>query len=159
MSLLLWNVIYEGSAGMCWVTLLFAWLIGILVDVCGKTSDQKCLGYASIRLILAWVLLLVLLVTMFLFTLHPIVQLVSFDILWLRHPGLLLLFTATVFTLWARLVLGSMWSSTPRIKSDHLLRINGPYRITRHPIYTGLLGMVIGSLLMLASSQWFLTAI
>jgi protein-S-isoprenylcysteine O-methyltransferase Ste14 len=35
------------------------------------------------------------------------------------------------------------------------LHIDGPYRITRHPIYTGLLGMMVGSLLINNGGEWF----
>jgi protein-S-isoprenylcysteine O-methyltransferase Ste14 len=43
------------------------------------------------------------------------------------------------FSIWARRVLGSNWSSTPVIKEGHELIRVGPYRWVRHPIYTGLL--------------------
>src|SRR5262249_5495799 len=59
--------------------------------------------------------------------------------LWLELPGLVLLVASTVFTIWARLRLGRMWSSSPSmLQADHELRTDGPYAITRHPIYTGL---------------------
>ena len=50
------------------------------------------------------------------------------------------------FTLWARWVLGTMWAAIAEVKEGHQLRTEGPYRITRHPIYTGLIGMLLGSL-------------
>jgi protein-S-isoprenylcysteine O-methyltransferase Ste14 len=66
---------------------------------------------------------------------------------WIRVPGLILLLGATAFTLWARLALGTMWSASVVAKTEHELRTNGPYAITRHPIYTGLLGMILGTAL------------
>ena len=53
---------------------------------------------------------------------------------WLRAIGAVLLVCSTAFTLWARLVLGTMWSSFVVIKEEHQLRTDGPYAITRHPI-------------------------
>ena len=41
-----------------------------------------------------------------------------------------------------------MWSMDAAVKEGHRLRTEGPYGITRHPIYTGLLGMLLGSLLL-----------
>jgi protein-S-isoprenylcysteine O-methyltransferase Ste14 len=79
--------------------------------------------------------------------------------LWITLPGLVLLVASTVFTIWARLRLGRMWSSSPNVlQADHELRTDGPYAVTRHPIYTGLLGMVIGTVLVngLGSSLGFL---
>jgi protein-S-isoprenylcysteine O-methyltransferase Ste14 len=46
-----------------------------------------------------------------------------------------------------------MWSAAPAVKKDHQLRTSGPYAITRHPIYTGMLGMMLGSAL-LAGGRW-----
>lgn len=64
-----------------------------------------------------------------------------------RILGLVILLAATAFTIWARLVLGIMWSGAPAVKQEHQLRTGGPYGITRHPIYTGILGMLLGSML------------
>src|SRR5262249_31175774 len=56
---------------------------------------------------------------------------------------------STGFTLWARVSLGRMWSATPNmLRTDHELRTDGPYAITRHPIYTGLMGMLLGTVLL-----------
>jgi protein-S-isoprenylcysteine O-methyltransferase Ste14 len=42
-----------------------------------------------------------------------------------------------------------MWSASPNeFQADHELRTDGPYAITRHPIYTGLLGMLLGTVLL-----------
>lgn len=66
---------------------------------------------------------------------------------WLAMIGAALLILSTGLTLWARFVLGTMWSNQPEIKVGHRLRTHGPYQISRHPIYTGMLGMLVGSLL------------
>jgi protein-S-isoprenylcysteine O-methyltransferase Ste14 len=34
------------------------------------------------------------------------------------------------------------------LQAGHELRTNGPYAITRHPIYSGLLGMMVGTVLL-----------
>ena len=61
----------------------------------------------------------------------------------------MLLVTSTCFAIWARLSLGRMWSATPNmLRADHRLRTDGPYAITRHPIYTGLFGMLLGTVLL-----------
>ncbi|HET6320190.1 MAG TPA: methyltransferase, partial [Chloroflexota bacterium] len=66
---------------------------------------------------------------------------------WLAAIGLVLLIGSTLFTLWARWTLGRMWSYMPALREHHELHTNGPYRLTRHPIYTGILGMLLGSAL------------
>ena len=68
--------------------------------------------------------------------------------------GLPILLGATAFTLWARAALGTMWSSAPLAREQHQLRTEGPYGITRHPIYTGILGMLIGTALLSGLGYW-----
>jgi protein-S-isoprenylcysteine O-methyltransferase Ste14 len=43
------------------------------------------------------------------------------------------------FTWWARVTLGDLWSSAVTRKEGHELVERGPYRLVRHPIYTGLI--------------------
>ncbi len=48
-------------------------------------------------------------------------------------------------TLWARLALGRNWSGAVTFKQGHELIERGPYRYVRHPIYTGILLMALGT--------------
>ncbi len=50
-----------------------------------------------------------------------------------------------LFAVWARLILGSNWSGTVTIKTNHQLIRRGPYRWIRHPIYTGMLAALLAS--------------
>jgi len=43
------------------------------------------------------------------------------------------------FTWWARVTLGALWSGEVSRKAEHKVIDTGPYRLVRHPIYTGLL--------------------
>jgi protein-S-isoprenylcysteine O-methyltransferase Ste14 len=54
-------------------------------------------------------------------------------------------FTGLVIALWARRTLGPMWSASPAIKEDHTIIDAGPYRFVRHPIYSGVLLMMAGT--------------
>lgn len=44
-----------------------------------------------------------------------------------------------LFTWWARLHLGRLWSVNVARKADHHVVDTGPYAIVRHPIYTGII--------------------
>jgi protein-S-isoprenylcysteine O-methyltransferase Ste14 len=46
---------------------------------------------------------------------------------------------------WARAHLGRMWSGAITLKEGHRLVDTGPYRLARHPIYTGILLGLIGT--------------
>ena len=50
-----------------------------------------------------------------------------------------------LFYIWCRLILGRLWSGAITIMADHQLIERGPYRILRHPMYTGILGMFMGT--------------
>jgi protein-S-isoprenylcysteine O-methyltransferase Ste14 len=78
---------------------------------------------------------------------------------WTQCAGAVILAAATVFTVWARVVLGLMWSAAPTRRQGHELRTNGPYRVTRHPIYTGIIGMVLGTALLNGVGVWGLVLV
>ena len=48
------------------------------------------------------------------------------------------------FTLWARIALGRHWSGRVTLKEGHELIQSGPYRLARHPIYTGITTAIAG---------------
>lgn len=60
--------------------------------------------------------------------------------------GSVLLIMAAVKTL------GKEWSITARMVENHQLATKGPYAVVRHPIYTGMLGMLVAT--GLAISAW-----
>jgi protein-S-isoprenylcysteine O-methyltransferase Ste14 len=49
------------------------------------------------------------------------------------------------FTVWARITLGRNWSAEVTFKQDHELIESGPYALARHPIYTGIIVMALGT--------------
>ncbi|MGO9240198.1 MAG: methyltransferase family protein [Bryobacteraceae bacterium] len=59
--------------------------------------------------------------------------------------GLALSITGLIFCIWARRHLGRNWSGNITIKVDHRLIRSGPYGRLRHPIYTGILTMYLGT--------------
>jgi protein-S-isoprenylcysteine O-methyltransferase len=59
--------------------------------------------------------------------------------------GAILCVAGLGFCVWARLTLGRNWSGTVTLKEGHELIVRGPYRLVRHPIYTGLLVMSLGT--------------
>ena len=61
--------------------------------------------------------------------------------------GLALTGAGVSFAIWARWHLGRNWSAIVSIRKGHELILTGPYRAVRHPIYTGMLLAVAGTVL------------
>jgi protein-S-isoprenylcysteine O-methyltransferase Ste14 len=53
-----------------------------------------------------------------------------------------------LFSWWARLHLGKLWSGWITQKEDHRIVDTGPYGIVRHPIYTGIIVSAFATALM-----------
>lgn len=70
--------------------------------------------------------------------------------------GLALVVGGLLFAVWARVALGANWSGTVTIKSGHNLVRRGPYRWIRHPIYTGILLSMAGTVLLQGEIRSFL---
>jgi protein-S-isoprenylcysteine O-methyltransferase Ste14 len=136
----------------CWGVLVLVWIVGALHTASrgprAKTRPQlrSNLSAGLVVALLAWAI-------------ARVVPRSDWDSLavgtpWLRALGLAILICSSAFALWARVALGTMWSSSPTVKAQHQLRTDGPYGVTRHPIYTGLLGMVVGTVLLVGFGRW-----
>jgi protein-S-isoprenylcysteine O-methyltransferase Ste14 len=64
---------------------------------------------------------------------------------WMVWAGAVLVLAGLGFAVAARLVLAGNWSGTVTLKHNHELIRSGPYRLVRHPIYTGLLTAMLGN--------------
>jgi protein-S-isoprenylcysteine O-methyltransferase Ste14 len=62
--------------------------------------------------------------------------------------GLALAVAGAALAVLSRMILGRNWSATVQLKQDHALVTTGPYRLIRHPIYTGLLLQFLGNAVM-----------
>jgi protein-S-isoprenylcysteine O-methyltransferase Ste14 len=61
--------------------------------------------------------------------------------------GVALCVAGLLFCIWARFTLGRNWSGVVTFKGGHELITRGPYAIVRHPIYTGILTMIVGTVI------------
>jgi protein-S-isoprenylcysteine O-methyltransferase Ste14 len=127
---------------LCWGAFGLVWLVGSLYNAFrGPRVVRK--SFQSWRYFLIGALLIYLVFRYL--SPHSVWVSYHLHIQWVQMLGVIILISSTLFAIWARIILGVMWSSSVTLKSDHKLRTNGPYRITRHPIYTGILGMLVGS--------------
>jgi protein-S-isoprenylcysteine O-methyltransferase Ste14 len=143
------NLLAEIGAATCWAALALTWLVGAIVYEPKAPAERTRSWFGSAF----WPGLVIVTVIDFAvpradwnsMALHPA---------WIRILGLAILVAATAFAIWARLALGAMWSAAPAVKEEHKLRTSGPYGVTRHPIYTGMLAMLLGTGLLTGSGRW-----
>lgn len=62
--------------------------------------------------------------------------------------GLSFCILGAVISIWSRRLLGKNWSLAVQLKRNHELIQDGPYRVVRHPIYSGLTLMFLGNAVM-----------
>jgi protein-S-isoprenylcysteine O-methyltransferase Ste14 len=137
------------SIGVCWVVFAAVWLITANYNESRAPAQRQRSWYGTGVIPVVIITFLVRLAVP-----RADWRSVIFYAPWARFLGLAILLAATALTLWARFVLGLMWSAVPAVREGHQLRTGGPYAITRHPIYTGLLGMMLGSLLVAGGGVW-----
>jgi len=144
--------IYWAILAACWGLFCLIWVAGWIYNFLKAPPVARRSGFQPI-----WIvgLVVIVVVTILFFLLPPrFWAYVTFAPPWLRILGAVVLNISTAFAIWARLILGTMWSFLDDIKVDHELRTKGPYSITRHPMYTGTLGMLLGSMFLSGLSNW-----
>ena len=75
--------------------------------------------------------------------------------MWSAGIGAALTYAGLIFAVWARLTLGTNWSGIVTVKRDHQLITTGPYRLVRHPIYSGLLLAILGTAIAIGTPGGF----
>ena len=75
---------------------------------------------------------------------------------WLRGIGIVIGVASLALYAWARAALGKEWSSSLQVREQQHLVTTGPYARIRHPIYSALIGFMIG--ITLITANWFLVA-
>ncbi len=65
----------------------------------------------------------------------------------LALAGTMLVVLGFALALWGKVRLGQWFTGTFGVKVGHELTTDGPYAVTRHPIYSGMLAMLLGAAL------------
>ncbi len=145
------NLLAVIGIAVCWGAVVLAWLAGAIYYQSREPAERTRASYLS-PILITTVIMVVVSAAVPMADWRPL----EVHAPWVRLLGLAILLAATALTLWARFTLGTMWSAAPAVKQEHQLRTTGPYSVTRHPIYTGMLGMMLGSLLLAAGGRWIL---
>jgi protein-S-isoprenylcysteine O-methyltransferase Ste14 len=146
-----WHDLAIAGIAVCWAVWGGVWLVGAVYNARraprGRKKERTALGTISVLAAVGtWLVLRRL-------PAHDWGP-VTVDSPAFRVAGLSVLAAGTAFTLWARAALGTMWSASAVVREHHVLRTEGPYGITRHPIYTGMLAMLVGTALADGLGRW-----
>ena len=123
----------------CWIAWLIYWVI--MAFATKRTIERSgVIGYRLVALILivGWV------------AARRLLHVSSQSQLWQTTLTLgvvtdCIVAAGAAFTVWARVTLGRNWSAEVTFKQDHELIESGPYALARHPIYTGIIAMALGT--------------
>ena len=135
--------VVEIGIGACWGAVVVVWIAGAVASALHAPRER-----IRDRSGLAVYVLATVVCAGAVWAGYGFLHSLAFDAAWAELIGLVVLLASTGLAIWARLALGSMWSVEPEVGGDRTLRTRGPYGVTRHPIYTGLLGMIIGTMLL-----------
>ena len=106
--------------------------------------ERRSIQYIKWSIILA-ILVMVILVLLSFYESKTLVFRIIPDSQLAGITGVILTITGLGFSTWARLHLGKNWSSMVEVKVGHRLIRDGPYRIVRNPMYTGIIIAFVGT--------------
>jgi len=138
-------------AAGCWVVVIAFWIVSAFAVK--RTKAQQPLPHRLLYLVLIAVVAVLL---------NGSVRLIHWNGAILPRTlatGILadlLLLLGLLLALWARVTLGGNWSARVTLKEEHELIQRGPYRVIRHPIYSGLLLMIFGTAILVGQVGGFI---
>lgn len=126
--------------GIGWAVFWVGWIIAAFTTKRGRVPWSRELGIRAVIIFLA-----VVLVRLRVFR-HQHVHSAP----WLAALGLVLFAAGLGFAIWARVHIGRNWGSPMTRKAEPELVTSGPYRLVRHPIYSGILTAGAGTAIALS---------
>jgi protein-S-isoprenylcysteine O-methyltransferase Ste14 len=125
-----------------WVVMIAVWIIGALTarSTARRESAGRRAGHMFLVVLAAWIFFFPQMPRIFGTRVVPDTA----SVFWI---GVAITWIGIAFAIWARLTLGRNWSGMVEVKQEHQLVIAGPYRLVRHPIYSGILLALLGTAL------------
>lgn len=129
---------------LCWLIFLLYWLVSAIGVK--KTIKRNHWWQGSLFRII------ILIAFLQVFNLHAFQYFAAYSKITPSNPitsviGVILCAGGIFFAIWARTHLGKNWGMPMSRKENPELVTSGPYRLVRHPIYTGILLAMLGTLL------------
>jgi len=137
---------------MTWIAFLVVWIVGAFSGK--RTVRREPLSSRLFHLSLV-VLVFLLMTNPKLNAGLPSMRFVP-NAVFFSFLGLALTIAGVAFAIWARVIIGRNWSAAVTVKQGHELMRGGPYSVVRHPIYTGVLVALLGTVVTLGDLRWLL---
>ncbi|MFC4943151.1 methyltransferase family protein [Pseudonocardia sp. GCM10023141] len=125
----------ELVSAVAWAAFWLYWLVAAFSTKKGRVSWPRELGIRALIIVIV-----IVLVRLGAFRNHDL----NTDP-WRAGLGLALLAIGLGFAIWARVHIGRNWGTPMAQKDEPELVTSGPYRLVRHPIYSGILVAGIGT--------------
>jgi protein-S-isoprenylcysteine O-methyltransferase Ste14 len=143
--------IIGGLEFACWIAFVVVWLVSAFS---AKRNLKNKYWWQS-----PW-LRIVIFIVFYIFLWHRVVLLVGSTAnilppnILVAAIGLVLTAAGIAFAIWARFYIGRNWGMPMSLKADRELVDKGPYKYVRHPIYSGMLLAMAGTVLV--AGPWWL---
>jgi protein-S-isoprenylcysteine O-methyltransferase Ste14 len=140
-------MIYSEVIGVCWLAFFLSWIV--LAAKFGRRTRSQYFSVAGLGLRL---LIAVALIASVMYGNRGNLEPGSGGALVtttgaIAAAGAALCVIGLAFAIWARVTLGANWGMPQTVHEDPELVTSGPYRFVRHPIYTAIGTMFIGTAL------------
>ncbi|HWY78869.1 MAG TPA: isoprenylcysteine carboxylmethyltransferase family protein [Candidatus Sulfotelmatobacter sp.] len=129
---------------VCWLIFLGYWIINWKSV---KPTHEAAWRAPRFRWIFLWIIILLLL----LHSIFPSYKTTPAHFSLIVIAGMIVTIIGLTIAIIARKTLADNWSSDVELKKNHKLIITGIYSYARHPIYTGIITMGIGTIITLQS--------
>ena len=131
---------------LCWLIFLGYWILNWKSV---KPAQEIAWRAPGFRWTLLWIVVLILVISRFLFHTQgfQIFNIHARQTSVLDIIGIVITIAGLLIAIVARKALADNWSSDVELKKDHKLITKGAYKYVRHPIYTGITLMGVGSII------------
>jgi protein-S-isoprenylcysteine O-methyltransferase Ste14 len=144
-----------------WIVAL--WVIFVVYWAVAAISARRGLkrgafrGSLKLRLFLMVVIVVAVVLTRHSSALHAL----QFDLFWslpMAFAGAIIATLGAALAFTARAAIGRNWGTPGMQRTDTQLITRGPYALVRHPIYSGILLMMVGTAIGLLFAWWLVAA-